>query len=555
MRWMMSLFVLFVCILSYSQDTSRYSIVIHEIYADPTPSHGLPSSEFIELRNRTNREIDLKNWWISNGTSSGKINSNYLLKADSMVIITTNGAVTAYRSYGSTISISPFPSLNNEGDTLILYSPAGTAIHAIAWDKSWYQNDLKEEGGWTLEMKDISKPCSGSPNWIASISSSGGTPGKLNSVRAILNDSTEPHSRYAYMPDSTTLRVVFNQPLTSLPELIPVDVKILSANWLPPLFNLLEIHLSNPPPSISNLEIRKMTGCSGINTAEDHVRFGLFAPVLGSQVIINEILFDPPAGGGDYVELYNRSDQVIDMSRLWMGNRNSSGKISSLAALSNTSSPFYPGEYVLVAEDSNWIHRYYLPHLIRMIKASLPSFPDNEGNVVLTDDGGLVLDELNYSEKWHAPLVSSPEGVALERIQFNRPTNDPVNWHSASGQDRYGTPGYKNSQAIVPTPNSEWISLSNRVISPDLDGRDDLLLINYTLPKPGFLANIKVFDSYGRWIVTIANSEFCGTEGFFRWNGLNNQNQKPPKGSYIIFLQFFHPDGSIQSSRQTIGIW
>jgi hypothetical protein len=63
--------------------------------------------------------------------------------------------------------------------------------------------------------------------------------------------------------------------------------------------------------------------------------------------------------------------------------------------------------------------------------------------VVILDRTGKILDELGYDAKWHFPLLADPEGVSLERIDYNLPTQDPFNWHSAATSSGYGTPGTK----------------------------------------------------------------------------------------------------------------
>jgi hypothetical protein len=58
-------------------------------------------------------------------------------------------------------------------------------IHSLHLCDSWYQNPVKKEGGWTLEMIDTKNPCNGFSNWRASAIQKAGSPGKKNTVNAI----------------------------------------------------------------------------------------------------------------------------------------------------------------------------------------------------------------------------------------------------------------------------------------------------------------------------------------------------------------------------------
>ncbi len=51
----------------FSEAQSRYDILITECLPDPTPSRGLPESEFIELKNCSSHDYNLHNWKIGNG--------------------------------------------------------------------------------------------------------------------------------------------------------------------------------------------------------------------------------------------------------------------------------------------------------------------------------------------------------------------------------------------------------------------------------------------------------------------------------------------------------
>ncbi|MCB0784182.1 MAG: hypothetical protein KDC02_08185, partial [Flavobacteriales bacterium] len=82
--------------------------------------------------------------------------------------------------------------LNNSGDPLVLTDDNGTTIDAVTYDLSWYNDAVKDDGGWTLEQIDPTTPCSGAANWTASNAGAGGTPGAQNSVYAIVPDSDPP---------------------------------------------------------------------------------------------------------------------------------------------------------------------------------------------------------------------------------------------------------------------------------------------------------------------------------------------------------------------------
>src|SRR6185295_10292407 len=115
-------------------------------------------------------------------------------------------------------------------------------IHALSYSLSWYQNELKKEGGWTLEMIDTKSPCAGISNWKASTHITGGTPGKKNTVDAINNDQTAPRLKKAYTTDNTTIILAFDEPVDSLKGAtntnytIDGSLTIISAVTLPPLF-------------------------------------------------------------------------------------------------------------------------------------------------------------------------------------------------------------------------------------------------------------------------------------------------------------------------------
>jgi hypothetical protein len=148
------------------------------------------------------------------------------------------------------------------------------------------------------------------------------------------------------------------------------------------------------------------------------VKVGLPGEPLAGEWVINEILFDPGPNANDYVEFYNNSSKIFNAAKFHIANRNSTGVISSIKALSNGDFLIFPGDHIVVTEDAENLSLQYLvkyPENI-LTPGSLPSFPDDEGTVIVLNSQGIVIDEVHYRDDWHFNLIENAEGVALERI-------------------------------------------------------------------------------------------------------------------------------------------
>jgi hypothetical protein len=530
--------------------------------ADPTPQTGLPNNEWIELKNTTNASINLQNWRIGDATSQSGPMPNFTLQPDSFVVVCASSAVVALSAFGAVIPVTSFPSLDNDGDQLFLKAPNGMIIHAISYSLSWYQNELKKEGGWTLEMIDTRNPCSGISNWKASTHIAGGTPGKKNTVDATNNDQTAPEVKKAYTTDNTTIILVFDEPVDSLKGAAATNytidggLNIVSAVTLPPLFNTVQLKTNNPLAinTVYHITVEQVTDCKNnmISTANT-TRVGLPVDPVPGEWIINEILFNPRPNGYDYVECYNNSNSIFDASQLYLANRNSSGVTSSIKALSATPVYIFPGDYIVVTEDADNLAMNYLvknPGNILVI-SSLPSFPDEEGTTILLNFQGAIVDEVNYKKNWHFKLVANDEGVSLERIDPAAASQDETNWHSAASTAGYGTPAYKNSQ-YRQSPGIAATIEASKIFSPDNDGLDDIASIQYKMDALGYVANVILFDAAGRPVRNLVRNGILGLSGYWNWDGLDDKGKKLPVGPYIIFTEIFTLQGKKERFKQVV---
>jgi hypothetical protein len=555
--------VLFLYHAATSQVAKRLDVVIHELMADPAPQVGLPNSEFIELRNVSAAAFNLRNWKISDGSSTSTINVNYILQPDSCVIICPSAALAAFSALGPAISVTGFPSLNNDADVITLVSPEGRTIHSIAYDISWFQNAVKSDGGWALEMIDAHNPCGTSDNWGASRDPAGGTPGRKNSIEAIRTDRQPPALVRTYTIDSVTIAAVFDEPLDNLvatqASSYSLDKGIAVTNALPlaPLFR--QVMLQTAQPLLKNmtytLTVSGITDCAGNSIGlMNSARVGLPADAGNEDAVINEVLFNPAGNGTDYIELYNRSGKVLDAAALFIGQRNSTGNIGAVRKLSEQPFLFFPGDHLVFTENPALAQAQYVvqhPGNLLVLN-SMPSLPDDKGNIILLNAPGDIIDELSYDEDWHFPLLHDRQGVALERIDPGRRGQDRINWTSAASDVRYGTPTYRNSQYRSSAALQGRIDVTPAVFSPDNDGRDDHCFIHYQLAAPGKVGTVTVYDVDGNVVRDLSPPATLSEKGFFRWDGLNNKGDRVPSGIYIIHTLLFDLGGSVKNFKNTV---
>jgi len=540
----------------------QYDVVIDEIFPDPSPQVGLPSSEFVELKNVSAYPVNLSGWTLSDNTSSAVLPA-FTLQSDSFVIVCPTSVADSYTAFGTTLGVSNFPALDNDADVIVLRSSQNNVIHAVSYNSSWYQNELKKDGGWSLEMIDTKNPCSGFNNWKASNDLNGGTPGKKNSVDAVNADESSPKLLRAFATDSLNISLVFDEPLDSFKAATAANYTVSDVVGMPilaialsPVFDKVNLQLASPlqKNKVYTITVNGVSDCSeNVIGPQNSTRVGIASLADSLDIVINEILFNPRPDGVDYVEIYNRSSKIIDLKQLYIANRNTTGVISSIRQISPQSILIFPGDFIVVTENPSIVQQQYFttnPDTFIQL-AGMPSFSDDKGNVIIPNAQGKIVDEVPYSDKWHFTLISNTEGVSLERIDYNAPSLQ-VNFHSAATSVGYGTPGYKNSQFRIDEQAQGEVTISPKIFSPDNDGTDDFATIDYSFPQPGYVANITIFDASGRPVRYLQRNALSGVKGNFLWDGLGEKQQKLPQGIYIIYTEIFNTSGKRKQFKNTI---
>ncbi|MEL6925019.1 MAG: lamin tail domain-containing protein, partial [Bacteroidota bacterium] len=540
-----------------------FDVVINEIMADPNPALGLPATEFVEIYNRSDKIIDLQTLTIASGGTPQALPAIKLFP-NSFAIVCDNSDEADFLPFGTVAAVSTFPSLSDNGDEVLLSDQDGTVIHFVSYLPDWYQDTEKAKGGWTLELISHQRPCvQNADNWIASDNLSGGTPGAINSVNQDLPDNESPGLLSVFPEDEQTLLLSFNEALDGFTAedatnySLSNGIEVLSADLIGLAGNVVQVNLAEALQPNQRYELRistTFTDCVGNAFDESQLfEFGLPEQVLPNDLVINEVLFNPYTGGVDFVELYNKSDKIINTGSLIIGNFYDG---ASSADAIQSSTLLFPGAYLAISTSPIRLASFYTVGEPRtLLQNPLPAFSNDVGNVTLAANNGvetIIIDAFDYDKEFHLPLLNDLNGVSLERIDPFAETQNADNWQSAARLAGFATPGYQNSQFIDRTaaPANNFFSIENSTFSPDEDGFEDVLLLHFEADQAGYSGSIRIFDAAGRQVRSLIENEPMGTRSSFKWDGSTDQNTRARLGIYVIWMEIFDLEGQVQQFRE-----
>ena len=542
----------------------RFNVVFNELMVDPTPGVGLPAYEYIELFNTSEFPINLEGWILQHGTTQRTL-PFAPIPSQGFLLLVTETAYPFLREFGNVVAVPGLSqtALTNAGTDLLLFDPEGNVISFVSYTNHWYQDPAKSNGGWSLEKIDPYNFCQGMENWKASTDPRGGTPGEPNAVLGSNPDNTRPNLLRAGFEGPSSILLYFSEPMSeeSLAETSnyqldqgigqPVSVAPLLPDFSRVMLNLPQ---ALQPGLIYQLVLDPdMTDCAGNPLERRTTRVAVPEYAEAFDVVINEVLFNPPDRGARYIEIYNRSEKVFDLRNHLITSKDTiEGYLSTIHEVSETSFLFFPGDYVVLSANPDAVKETYMTTnpggFVRT--PGMPRMTNANGVLVIASRSLDIMDMFVYEEDMHLPLLTSYKGVALERVNPNLPTQDRSNWHSASRSSGYGTPGYRNSQFSPDIAAGKGsIEVHPEVFSPDGDGQDDLLNIAYAFDEPGLVANVRIFDSRGRLIRMLAPGELLATSGVITWDGTTDDGMKAPIGIYIIHMEVFEPGGQVNNYR------
>jgi len=534
--------------------SASFGVVLTEIMADPDPPFGLPDAEYVEIHNSGPATVNLNGWTLFEG-SSRTLPDIDLLPGEYLVIC-ANSDTIEFLPFGKVAGVSSL-SLTNGGEKIALRNIQGIAVDSITYSDSWYGSSYKKNGGWSLERIDKNFVCPLAENWKPSENPNGGTPGTANSVAGIFTDHAAPVLLRAYCPDSISVMLVFSEAIrastaeviqnyTLVNAPIPLSAELADATGLKVLVKLSAPLLFGITGSVI---ITGLTDCAGNETASgSNAKFALTGTAMPGTIIINEILFNPLDGGYDFIEIYNKGFDVIDISEYRIASVDlESNEIDKIELISEEPWLIFPGDYSVLTEKPEIVATHYRsPYPYNFITSGkLPSMNVDAGHVAVVLNGEII-DEFKYDQNYHFPLLENVKGVSLEKIHPERNSMDPVSWHSAAPSAGFATPGLKNSQYAEFFPIKKQVSVSPEIFSPDFDGKDDVITFYVKTGWPGYISNIRIYDRNGFIIFENNRNNLIATGDAFSWDGIGMDGNITSPGIYIAVVELFNLNGDVK---------
>ncbi len=541
------------------KEPRQNQLLINEILFAPSTATAMPDAEFIELLNKSNYVIRLRDYVLEDGTARSVL-PDVLIYPDSFLLLCSNSNKVLFDNFGNTLGLNNFLTLGSE-ETITLYNNKGYKLHQVIYKESFLNNKIKQQfGGWTLELKDPKNPCGLADNWEASINPKGGTPGSVNSINQMHPDRESPRLLRVYPTDSNHLQCIFNEMLDSMGAgnlkrtTLSNNEHPVSYKYCNSMLNQIEYNFVKSFDTVSNYNIKidSVVDCVGnIISEENSADFGMPQKADSGDIVINEVLFNPYLGGYDFVELFNRSEHYIDLNPFLFARFDENMQVTESVHLGGSGWIIGPKQYIAITENpTELVKTYQTPNRNQVKENKLPSMNDDAGSIILMDSSGKFFDQFMYSEKMHFELLTRKEGVSLERINPYRISNDPTNWTSASSQNDYATPAFRNSQYKVTTQLGSF-SIEPEVFSPDGDGYKDMLIFTYKLESNSNVGKIEIYNCSGNLVKRVCNNYYLGSQGEISWNGITENGMKALTGVYIANFEVFNLQGETYRVQKT----
>lgn len=533
-------------------------ILINEVMPAPREGSGLPNSEYIEIFNPTDSTFNLGGMQMANSRTRTVLPRKEI-KPGEYIILCPLSSESLFSNFGKVIGLSSWPALLNGGDEISLLNQKEVLVDKMSYDPQMPLSGEVLTNGYSWELINPWSTCEGPDNFAPASIETKGTPGSINSVFDDSPDRSSPQLLSSLVSAGNQIILQFSKPSTKETgdrvdfEIVPT-VKIINVIQDPddPFRWILNLEEPLEENQAYEIKVENWRDCSG-NLLDNN---RTFVKIPGNpqegDIVLNEILFNPPSSAPKFVEIYNNSSKLINLKNWKLANF-SEGEIDNRKILTSDDFIIDPFTYLVLTPDKqNLVTHYPKAANSHFLEMSLPSYPIRSGTVILLDPEENWPQRFDYDEDYHHGFLRDAKGISLERYASGEEVNDPKNWHSAAAAENHATPGYKNSQVYEGNSGGVGLTISPEIFIPDATGEQPFTTISYKMDQPNYLATLRIFTATGLEVRRLCQNEIWAANGFYTWDGTNEKGEKVGVGYYIISAELIHPAGHVQHIKKTV---
>ncbi len=519
----------YLLLLILITNTASANLVINEVLSNEPGSS--TSLEWFELQNNSDTTMQLSDYILVINSDTIILPSriippnSYLIICKQLFWGSNNNSFESYWGNGTNVwgdseyeFLTPEPielsfSLSNNFGTIQLLQNLNI-VSTFSWEEKG-----ADAFSWERKYTD-SLPI------MQSISKIGSTPGYLNSVTPVEKDlAVELYSLVMENFNPIYRFTITNRGLTDITDgmlhIYDSSFTTLTNSTNIPLIqrdSVIEIEtiLNYTPVQLYETLTAIVATPFDLRTTNDTIYFTAVSQQY-PPIIISEFLANPQGDKHpEWVEIYNRSNEQIDLQNWSIGDSVKSNQV--------TTQSFFvaPNQFIVLTKSKvNFLNEYPQFNGIVFELDSWAVLNNESDKLKLLDDNNIVADNYSYD------MLYDDNYTVSRNLE-----NGLYDWGRSS--DQYGTPGYENSLSTVNNNSSVAINLSSKYISPDGDGFEDELRISINVPQSDSYT-LKLYDINGNIVHTFyPATAYISNE--FVWNGLSSDNVRLPIGIYILYL-------------------
>ncbi len=318
---LLGLFLFLFILAMPGQVNAQNLIVINEIMYNPPAELGEDDYyEYIELTNIGEVNVDLSGWSFTDGIEF-TFPPGTIIEPDAFIVIAADpDSVMGY--YGIQNVIGPFSDgkLNNGGESIVLSDAENITIDSLEYDDGPPWPVAPDGNGPSLEVINPFSNNESSANWAASTEEFG-TPGFVNSVFSqessltVLSPNGGEFWMKEYIYDIEWTSVNFDQ---------EVKIELFSASTLIEVLEPSTVNngiwawdIATDLPSGNDYKIKISNALGGDPYDESDQCFSIMEIVPAPNLVISEIMYNPPEVDGDsleFIEIYNNENYAVNLS-------------------------------------------------------------------------------------------------------------------------------------------------------------------------------------------------------------------------------------------------